>query len=103
MIRSLLRPWLVLIGATAACVLLAQSLNVVPPLIVQKIVDEHLTTGVRDGLLWLAWLYFGSIVGMRCLVALDSYLISVVAQGALHDLRVRLFAHLQALPMSYHD
>jgi ATP-binding cassette subfamily B protein len=103
MIRSLIRPWRALIGVIAVCVLLAQSLNVAPPLIVQKIVDEHLTTGVRDGLVWLAWLYFGSLIAMRSVNALGSYLTSVVAQGALHELRVRLFAHLQALPMRYYD
>jgi ATP-binding cassette subfamily B multidrug efflux pump len=103
MIRWLVRPWRVLIGVIVACFLLAQSLNVAPPLIVQRIVDEHLTTGVRDGLLWLAVLYFGSIVAMRSVNALGIYLTSVVAQGALHDLRVRLFAHLQALPMAYYD
>lgn len=103
MIRDLLRPWRFLIVVITVSYLVAQSLSVVPPLLVQRIVDEHLTTGVRDGLLMLAWLYFGSIVVMQVINALGSYLTSVVAQGALHDLRVRLFAHVQALPTSYHD
>lgn len=103
MIRSLLYPRRFLIGVIAVCFLAAQSLSVAPPLIVQRIVDEHLTTGVRDGLFTLAWLYFGSIILMQVVNALGNYLTSVAAQGALHDLRVRLFAHVQALPTSYHD
>lgn len=103
MIWSLIRPRRALIGVIALCYLAAQSLSVTPPLIVQRIVDQHLTSGVRDGLLTLALLYFGSIVGMQVLNALGDYLTAVVSQGALHDLRVRLFKHVQALPTSYHD
>lgn len=103
MIRDLIRPSRFLIVVITVCYLAAQSLSVMPPLLVQRIVDEHLTTGMRDGLLTLAWLYFGSIIAMQVVNALAVYLTAVVAQGALHDLRVRLFAHLQALPASYHD
>jgi len=103
MLTTLLRPFRFGIAFIALCFLVAQSLDVVPPLIVQHVVDEHLTTGVRDGLLWLAFLYFGAIVAMRSVNALGIYLTSVVAQRALHELRVRLFAHLQKLPMSYYD
>ena len=35
--------------------------------------------------------------------ALSEYLTARVAQGALHNLRVRLFTHLQTLPMLYYD
>jgi ATP-binding cassette subfamily B protein len=103
MIHSLISARRFLIGVIVVCYLIAQSLSVAPPLLVQRIVDEHLMTGMRDGLLKLAWLYFGSIIGMQVVNAFGSYLTSVAAQGALHDLRVRLFEHVQALPTSYHD
>lgn len=103
MIRSIVRPWRLLIVLIAGCFLVAQSLDVVPPLIVKRVVDEHLTTGVPEGLLLLGFFYFGAIVAARSVNALAIYLTSVVAQGSLHELRVRLFAHLQRLPMSYYD
>ncbi|MEP7198284.1 MAG: ABC transporter ATP-binding protein [Chloroflexota bacterium] len=103
MIRFVVQPWRALIAVIVVCFLLATALDVAPALLVQKIVDEHLTTGVRDGLLWLGVVYFGSIVAMRWVNGLGIYLVAVVAQGALHDLRVRLFTHLQAVPMSYYD
>ena len=34
---------------------------------------------------------------------LTTYLTAIASQGALHALRVRLFAHFQKLPMSYFD
>ena len=103
MIRSLLRPWRAHIVVIALLLLLTQSLDVVPPIIVQKLVDEHFTPGVAAGVLWLGVLYFAAILGMRTLNAMALYLIEVAAQGALHQLRVRLFSHLQTLPMSYYD
>ncbi len=103
MIRSVVRPWRGWIALIVCLLLLAEVLNVVPPLLTRKIVDEHLTTGVRDGLFTLALLYFASIIVMRSVLGFAIYRISVVAQGVLHTLRVRLFAHLQSLPMSYFD
>ena len=103
MIRSLLHPWRFGIALIAVLLLLAEALNAVPALITQKIVDEHLTTGVREGLFTLALVYYGALVAMSVVMVVALYRIAVVAQGALHALRVRLFAHLQALPMSYFD
>jgi len=103
MIRSILSPWRGMLIVIALLVLIAQSLAVVPPLIVQKIVDDQLTMGVRDELWMLALLYLGATVAAPSVTALSDYLTAVVAQGALHRLRVKLFAHLQTLPMSYFD
>ncbi len=103
MIASILRPRRALISVIALLMIVAYSLEVVPTLIVQQVVDEHLTPGVQDGVLWLGVLYFGATVAMRLILGLAIYLVSVAAQGALHDLRVKLFAHLQTLPMSYYD
>ena len=103
MIRSILRPWRAHIAVIALLLLLTQSLDVAPPIIVQKLVDEHFTSGVAGGVLWLGVLYFAAILGMRTLNAMALYLIEVAAQGALHQLRVRLFSHLQTLPISYYD
>jgi ATP-binding cassette subfamily B protein len=103
MIRSILAPWRGWLIATVLIMLLAQSFAVVPPLVVQKIVDENLTVGVSAGLLLLAMLYLGATVAAPSVTALSDYLIAFIAQGALHRLRVKLFAHLQTLPMSYFD
>jgi ATP-binding cassette subfamily B protein len=103
MIRSILFPLRFYLIAIALCILVAETLFAAPPLIVQKIVDEHLTTGVYDGLLSLAWLYFGVTVAGYSVNGLNIYLNSIAAQRALHSLRVTLFAHLQTLPMSYFD
>ena len=47
--------------------------------------------------------YFVATAALQGTTFLTSYLIALAAQGVLHDLRVRLFAHLQRLPLVYYD
>lgn len=94
------RWWLALVGLT---VLLGALLELVPPLLIQQIVDAHLALGRSEGLLWLAVLYLGATAAVQSMGFLTEYLTAVIAQGVLHRLRVRLFAHLQTLPLRYYD
>src|SRR5262249_26777721 len=77
--------------------------ELVPPLLVQKIVDAHLKLGRSEGLLFIAALYLGATAGVQVMGFMTEYLTAIIAQGVLHRLRVRLFAHLQTLPLSYYD
>lgn len=79
------------------------SLELVPPLVLKQIVDNHLTPGIPEGLWLLAFVYLASVAGVQGLSFLTSYLTALTAQGALNDLRIRLFRHLQALPIRYYD
>ena len=102
-LRSLLRPWRALIGVIAVCVLLAEGFAVVPPTLMQRIIDDYLSAGVQQGVLAQALLYLGATTAALGTDFCVTYLTALVAQGALRDLRVRLFAHLQHLPLSYYD
>ncbi len=78
-------------------------LELVPPLVLKQIVDGHLTPGISQGLWLLAFFYLASVAGVQGLGFLTSYLTALTAQGALNDLRVRLYRHLQNLPIRYYD
>ncbi len=100
---GIVRPWrwsLILVGVS---VLLGAVLELAPPLLVRNIVDEHLTQGRSEGLLLIAGLYLGAYAAVQAMGFVTEYLTAVVAQGVLRRLRVRLFAHLQTLPISYYD
>jgi ATP-binding cassette subfamily B protein len=99
----MVKPWrrsLLLVGIS---VLLGAVLELAPPLLVKKIVDEHLTLDQPEGLLLIASLYLGATAVVQAMGFVTEYLTAVIAQGVLRRLRVRLFAHLQALPISYYD
>src|SRR5262245_42964882 len=94
------RWWLALVGVS---VLLGAVLELAPPLLVKQIVDEHLALGRAEGLLWIAILYLGATAAVQAMGFLTEYLTAIIAQGVLRRLCVRLFAHLQTLPLSYYD
>jgi ATP-binding cassette subfamily B multidrug efflux pump len=102
-IVSLAKPYtrrIVVIGL----VLIAGALcELVPPLVMQRVIDEHLIADRADGLIHLALIYLAAVTLIQVIGFLGSYLTALTAQGALRDLRVRLFGHFQQLPLSYYD
>lgn len=102
-VRRLLQPWRGWIALIALGVLAFEGLSIIPPLLLQRIVDEHLVTRQTGGILILALLYLGAILLAEILNWGVTYLTAWVAQHALRNLRVDLFAHLQRLPLGYHD
>jgi ATP-binding cassette, subfamily B, multidrug efflux pump len=100
---AMLAPWRRWLGLVGVSVLLGAVLELVPPLLVKQIVDAHLARGQSQGLLWIAALYLGATAAVQAMGFLTEYLTATIAQGVLRTLRVRLFAHLQTLPLSYYD
>jgi len=100
---AMLTPWRGLLALVGLSVLLGALLELVPPLLVKQLVDEHLTLSRSEGLLWIAALYLGATAAVQAMGFLSEYLTAAVAQGVLRRLRVHLFAHLQMLPLSYYD
>ncbi|MDQ3828233.1 MAG: ABC transporter ATP-binding protein/permease [Candidatus Tectomicrobia bacterium] len=100
---AVLKPWRGLLALVGASVLVGAVLELVPPLLVRKVVDEQLALGRSEGLLLTAALYLGATAAVQVMGFMTEYLTGTVAQGALRGLRVRLFAHLQTLPLSYYD
>jgi ATP-binding cassette subfamily B protein len=102
-LARLLSPRRWQLGLVALLLLLSASLELVPPLLIQRLVDLHLVPGRADGLLSLALLYLAATAASEASGALGIYLTARLAQRVLHELRVRLFDHLQALPTAYYD
>src|SRR5689334_8024334 len=80
---ELVRPWRWLLALIAGLFVGAAALEVLPPLIVRQIVDEHLLTGQPGGLLGLALAYLGAVAAVQALGGLATYLTSVVAERTL--------------------
>jgi len=100
---GLLRPWRGRLTLIGVAILAAAAFEVIPPLVIRRIVDAHLTVRQPNGLLVLAFLYLGAASAVHLTTFLYNYLAVALAQGVLSDLRVRLFAHVQRLPISYFD
>jgi ATP-binding cassette subfamily B protein len=99
---SLVRPWRARLTVVAGGVLAAAALDLVPPLVVRRVVDT-LDAGASGNLPAAAGLYLAAVCAVQILTAGYGYLAATVAQRALAVLRARVFAHLLALPTEYHD
>jgi ATP-binding cassette subfamily B protein len=102
-IGSLVWPWRGQLAIIASSVLIGATLEVIPPLITRQLVDHYLTVGRTDGILALALYFLGATVSVQVVSFITNFLTAKVSQGALHRLRVRLFTHMQTLPLSYYD
>ncbi|HLB77367.1 MAG TPA: ABC transporter ATP-binding protein, partial [Candidatus Dormibacteraeota bacterium] len=100
---AMLTPWRWSLTLVGVSVLLGAVLELLPPLLVQKLVDAHLKLGRSEGLRFIAALYLGATAAVQGMGFLTEYLTATIAQGVLRRLRVRLFAHLQTLPLRYYD
>jgi ATP-binding cassette subfamily B protein len=100
---SILKPhrWIILL--IALFILVGAFLELVPPLLIKRLVDEHLTPKVPEGVGLLAILYLAAVAGVQAIGFMTNYMTAYASQGALRDLRVRLFSHLQHLPFSFYD
>jgi len=100
---ELLAPRRSLLLLIVGLVVTSATLELAPPLILRNIVDDHLLVGQIEGLVSLALVYLLASAAVEVTRALAGYLTGVAAQGTLHDLRVRLFSHLQSLPIRWFD
>jgi len=102
-LRALVRPYRRRLCAIALLVLAAAVLEIVPALVVRHVIDDSLVRGDTAELPGAAVLYLAATTGVTALSAGYGYLAATVARRCLAGLRTRLFAHLLALPTSYHD
>lgn len=100
---GLVRPKQRILAVIALLVLTGALFELLPPVLIRWIVDDHLAVGKSEGLLVLAFLYLGAMALGQVLAFVYGYLAAFVAQDVLSNLRVRLFDHLQCLPAGYFD
>jgi ATP-binding cassette subfamily B protein len=102
-VASLLRPWRALLVVVVACVVASALVELVPPLVVRSVINNNLVPRHAAGLLFAGLAYVFAIGADSALTFAYSYLAARVSQGAIASLRIRMFAHAMALPVSYFD
>ena len=80
-----------------------QVFSLIQPYLLMIGIDRYVAAGDTAGLGRVAWVFVGAVVGEFISYYGQAYLTMLVAQRSLADLRVRLFSHLQRLPMAYFD
>ncbi|MCC6850567.1 MAG: ABC transporter ATP-binding protein [Deltaproteobacteria bacterium] len=100
---TFIRPYRRIFWLSVACLPLNAACMLAQPYILKLAIDRYVSAGDARGLGRMGLVYVAAIVGECAFFYAQYYLTMLVAQRSLADLRVRVFAHVQRLPMSYFD
>ena len=92
-------------GVTVAILLLpvAAVLQLLQPLLIQRVVDDHLMTGQRQGLAALLALFLMLVIGQFVVGYLQATLNAWLGQRVVRDIRKELFAHMMGMESSFFE
>ncbi len=99
----IIAPWRLLLFGALISVCAGAAFSLLPPLILRHLIDENLIPKRTEGIFTLAVAYLLATIAVHLTSFITAYSTSVAAQGALKRLRIKLFAHLQKLPISFYD
>ena len=95
-----------------ALVAVVTPLELAPPILFQKAIDNYLLPGARgilalpkawQGILLISFVYFGVLLFDFLAQYAQIRIMQRVGQQTMYDMRTEIFGHLQRLPMSYFD
>jgi len=98
-----LRPYRWHMALATLLMLISSGTGLLIPYLTKVALDSNIASGDRRGLLLTClWLVL-ALIFVYLSSAAQTYILSWVGQGVLATLRARLFRHLQALSVPYHD
>jgi ATP-binding cassette subfamily B protein len=100
---AFLIPYRKAMAAALLLLLVLAGIQALQPYLIKVAIDRHIAVGDAGGLLGVVALYFGLLVLDLALGFLQTWLTAWIGQRAMHDLRERLFDHVQRLPIPFFD
>jgi ATP-binding cassette subfamily B protein len=95
------RPHRRLIGWFLVITVFDAGLVVVPPLLVQQLVDKGINGDNATLVLWLAFAMAIAAIADAALGFASGWLSSVIGEGLIYDLRTKVFAHVQRQSLAF--
>ena len=100
-VAAFARPYRWQVAGFLAAIVTAALLGLVPPLVTKWIIDEAIPRGDRGQLSMLAGLAVAAAVADAGLSLVERWLSARIGEGLIYDLRVRVFDHVQRLPVAF--
>ena len=98
-----LRPYKKMMALAFAAMLADTALTLLAPYLLKITVDTYISQGDQAGLIRISMWTAGTFIGLYIANRAQQYLLSLVGQRMLANIRRDLFFHLQELSLSYHD
>ena len=95
------RPYRTLIIGFVATIVAATFLGLLPPLLIREVFDVAIVDGDTSLLNWLFVAMIAAAAGEAVLSLVERWLSSRIGEGLIFDLRVRLFDHVQRMPLAF--
>lgn len=94
-------PYRAMITGFVAVIVVMALLQLVPPVLFGKIIDDGIGASNRGLVTTLSILVVAAAVTDAFLGLLERYLSARVGEGLIHDLRIALYDHVQRMPLSF--
>jgi ATP-binding cassette subfamily B protein len=98
-----LRPYSRQVALAFGAIVAASVLQLGQPYLVKVAIDRYIARGDAAGLDLVAAAFFAILLGSFALEFLQTYVLQVVGQRIMYDIRVQVHGHLQALDLSFYD
>ena len=100
---QLLRPYRARVVAMVAALIVGTAASLAPPLLAKVAIDQGISRHDTTTLVLVVIAFLLSAVIVWAMTYLQTYLVGWVGQRALADLRIRIFTHLQSLPIGFYE
>ncbi len=77
--------------------------QLVPPYLVKIAIDQYIAQGDLVGINQIAMAYLGVLVASFSLEYAQTYLMQMIGQRIMFDMRMQIYAHLQRLDLAFYD
>jgi ABC-type multidrug transport system fused ATPase/permease subunit len=100
---ELLRPYRLRVAAMLAALIVGTAASLAPPLLAKVAIDEGIERHDTHTLVLVVLAFLVSALLVWAMTYLQTYLVGLVGQRALADLRIRIFTHLQRQPIGFYE
>jgi ABC-type multidrug transport system fused ATPase/permease subunit len=100
---ALLGPYRARSAAALAALLVGTAATLAPPLLAKVAIDQGISKHDTKVLVIVVVAFLFSAALVWLMTYLQTYLVGWVGQRALADLRIRIFTHLQSLPIGFYE
>jgi ABC-type multidrug transport system fused ATPase/permease subunit len=100
---QLLRPYRARSATMLAALVVGTAASLAPPLLAKVAIDRGIARHDTNALVLVVLAFLLSAVLVWVMTYVQTYLVGWVGQRALADLRIRIFTHLQSLPVGFYE
>jgi ABC-type multidrug transport system fused ATPase/permease subunit len=100
---GLLRPYRVRAAAMLVALMIGTAAYLAPPLLAKAAIDDGISKHDTSALVLIVVAFLVVAVLFWVMTYIQTYLVGWVGQRALADLRIRIFTHLQTLPIGFYE